>query len=70
MTASEDAGKKLPRNLKRCPRCGKVKNRAQSYTYRADGTIFSWCKACNKAYAQERAAKRKAEQGRMLEGGY
>jgi hypothetical protein len=38
-----------------------VKNRT-SFTHRANGTIFSWCKACNSDYQRERAAKKRANE--------
>ena len=51
--------KKVPKNLKVCPRCGKTKKRDGGFQHRADGSIFSWCKACNRDYARERAAAKK-----------
>lgn len=44
---------------KTCPRCGETKDRATEFTHRKDGSVFSWCKACNSAYARERAAAKK-----------
>jgi hypothetical protein len=45
---------------KRCPRCGVTKDRAADFTHRSNGTVFSWCKACNRNYQRERAAARRA----------
>jgi hypothetical protein len=46
-----------------CPRCGKRRRRATDYSWRANGTMFTWCKACNREYARDRAAKKRAERG-------
>jgi transcription elongation factor Elf1 len=54
------ADRKVP-YLKRCPRCGRTKVRATAFTHRSNGTVFSWCKACNKDYQRERAARKRAE---------
>lgn len=42
------------RGFKRCPRCGEVKDRAAEFQHRANGSVFSWCKDCNRTYARER----------------
>jgi hypothetical protein len=47
---------------KRCPKCGLVKDRATGFTTRANGRIFSWCKACNLEYNRARRATKRADQ--------
>lgn len=51
--------RKIPKNRKRCPRCGKVKDRTTGFTHRSNGTIFSWCKDCNQDYRKERSEARR-----------
>jgi len=65
-TGPEPTPAKIPANRKRCPRCGLVKDRKRSFTHRADGSIFSWCKDCNADYKRDRAAKLRAEKGTIL----
>lgn len=67
MNAAEKKGRdrKVP-TRKVCPRCGVEKNRAKAFTHRSDGTVFSWCKECNKDYRRERAEKLRAEKGQNL----
>lgn len=49
---------------KQCPRCGETKDRAADFQHRSNGTVFSWCKACNREYAAaRRQAKREQEKG-------
>lgn len=43
-----------------CPRCGVEQDRATCFTHRKDGSVFSWCRGCNRAYA---AARRAAAKG-------
>jgi transposase-like protein len=52
---------KIPSNRKRCPRCKKIKDRASGFTHRSNGTIFSWCKQCNKDYQRERKSRARQE---------
>jgi hypothetical protein len=42
-----------------CPRCGVEKDRAVDFQHRKNGTVFSWCRDCNRDYKRERAAARK-----------
>lgn len=51
-----------------CPRCGRRRNRERDYTWRANGTMFSWCKQCNRDYARERAAAQRAARALEQEG--
>lgn len=46
-------------DTKRCPRCGETKDRATGFTHRSNGTVFSWCRDCNRDYRRERAAAKR-----------
>jgi hypothetical protein len=52
------------RERKVCPRCGKSKDRERDFQHRSNGTVFSWCKDCNRDYRREKAAERKAARAR------
>jgi hypothetical protein len=41
-----------------CPRCDVDQDLETAYQWRSDGTVFSWCKGCNRAYAKDRRAAR------------
>jgi hypothetical protein len=56
-----EAPKTTANEKKVCPRCGETKSREHDFTHRSNGTVFSWCKECNKDYARERAAIKRAE---------
>lgn len=44
--------------LKVCPKCDVAQSLELEYQHRANGTVFSWCKACNRAYNKSRRADR------------
>jgi hypothetical protein len=46
---------------KLCPRCGVAQSLELEYQWRSDGSVFSWCKSCNRAYNKERRAARVIE---------
>lgn len=48
--------------LKVCPSCGRAQSLEDAFQHRADGSAFSWCKSCNRAYAKDRRARKAVEQ--------
>jgi len=56
VTAAANAG--APAKV--CPRCSVAKSLGTAFQWRSNGTVFSWCKDCNRAYSKERRAARDA----------
>lgn len=44
--------------LKVCPKCDVAQSIDDAFQHRANGTVFSWCKSCNRAYTKQRLADR------------
>ena len=49
--------------LKVCPRCDRAQPLATAFQHRSNGTVFSWCKSCNRAYEKDRRAAKQAGRG-------